>query len=148
MRTVKEFFLQESALLFGTFTTVLFYLFSDVLLVDLAPDLKTAALFLWIFATMLWCSFGVVRHADILADQLGEPYGTLILTLSVITIEVALIASIMLSGANEPTLARDTMFAVLMIVLNGMVGITLLIGGWKHREQYYNLQGPRPSWPF
>lgn len=143
MKYAKDFFLQESAFLFGTFTTVLFYLFSDVLLAGLAPDLKTVALFLWIFATMLWCSFGVVRHADFLAEQLGEPYGTLILTLSVISIEVSLIASIMLSGANEPTLARDTMFAVLMIVLNGMVGITLLIGGLKHREQHYNLQGAK-----
>jgi Ca2+:H+ antiporter len=85
----------------------------------------------------------VVHHADSLAERLGEPYGTLILTLSVISIEVSLFGAIMLAGENEPTLARDTMFAVLMIVLNGMVGTTLLVGGWKNREQHYNLQGAK-----
>ena len=74
---------------------------------------------------------------------LGEPFGTLILTLAVISIEVSLIASIMLHGANEPTLARDTMFAVLMIILNGMVGLALLVGALRHREQHYNLQGAK-----
>jgi Ca2+:H+ antiporter len=92
---------------------------------------------------MLWCAFGVVRHAECLAELLGEPYGTLILTLAVISIEVSLIATIMLHGANEPTLARDTMFAVLMIILNGMVGLALLLGALRHREQHYNLQGAK-----
>ena len=84
-----------------------------------------------------------MRHADALADILGEPYGTLILTLAVIGIEVALIASIMLTGEQAPTLARDTMFAVLMIVLNGLAGAALLLGGLRHHEQDYNLQGAR-----
>ena len=56
-------------------------------------------------------------------------------------VEVTSIAAIMLHGANNPTLARDTMFAVAMIILNGMVGLSLLVGGWRHREQQYNLQG-------
>jgi Ca2+:H+ antiporter len=133
----------EVALLFGALTTALFYTFSDALTPDLAPDPRTLALFIWLFASMLWCAFGVVRHADCLAEILGEPYGTLILTFSVIGIEVALISSIMLHGANEPTLARDTMFAVLMIILNGMVGLALLLGGLRHREQHYNLQGAK-----
>jgi Ca2+:H+ antiporter len=98
-------------------------------------------LFLWLFAVMLWCVLGVVRHADALAERLGEPYGTLILTLSVIVIEVSLIAAVMLSGDSDPTLARDTMFAVLMIVLNGLVGAALLIGAIYHREQEFNFQG-------
>ena len=143
MNKIKTFVLAEGAFLFGVVTTVLFYRFSDVVLADLLPNLKTVMLFLWLFATMLWCAFGVVRHADSLAERLGEPYGTLILTLSVISIEVSLIGAIMLAGENEPTLARDTMFAVLMIVLNGMVGTTLLVGGWQHREQHYNLQGAK-----
>jgi Ca2+:H+ antiporter len=100
-------------------------------------------LFLWIFAIMLWSSFAVVRHADGLAEVLGEPYGTLILTLSVITIEVAVIAAMMLHGTENPTLARDTMLAVLMIVLNGIVGLCLLMGGLRHGEQDFNLQGAR-----
>jgi Ca2+:H+ antiporter len=83
----------------------------------------------------------VVRHADHLAARLGEPYGTLILTLSVTFIEVICISAVMLHGLNNPTLARDTLFAVIMIVLNGMVGLSLIVGGWRHREQHYNLQG-------
>lgn len=100
-----------------------------------------AALFAWLFAVIMWSAFAVVRHADSLAANLGEPYGTLILTLSVISIEVMMIAAVMVTGEDKPTLARDTMYAVLMIVLNGMVGVTLLVGGWRHREQQYNLQG-------
>ena len=99
--------------------------------------------FVVIFAVMLWLSFGVVRHAECLAVKLGEPYGTLILTLSVISIEVVMICALMLNGAENPTLARDTMFSVLMIVLNGMLGITLLFGGLRHHRQVFNLEGAR-----
>lgn len=133
----------ESAFLFGAATTALFYTFPNALLGELHADPTTTALFLWVFGTVLWCAFGVVRHAECLADRLGEPYGTLIETLSVISIEVSLIASIMLLGENEPTLARDTMFAVLMIILNGAVGLALLLGALRHREQHYNLQGAK-----
>ena len=92
---------------------------------------------------MLWCAFAAVRHADSLAELLGEPYGTLILTISVIAIEVAIISAVMLNGKADPTLARDTMLAVVIIVLNGMVGLALLLGGLRHGEQEYNLQGAR-----
>jgi Ca2+:H+ antiporter len=108
-----------------------------------SAPVRSAALFVWIFAVMLASSFAVVRHADGLAEILGEPYGTLILTLAVITIEVAVIAAMMLHGEQNPTLARDTMLAVLMIVLNGIVGLCLLIGGLRHGEQDFNLQGAR-----
>jgi Ca2+:H+ antiporter len=95
----------------------------------------------WLFLTILVGSKAVVRHAEGLAHELGEPYGTLILTLSITTIEVASISAVMLHGENNPTLARDTIFAILMIILNGMVGLSLLFGGWIHKEQHYNLQG-------
>jgi Ca2+:H+ antiporter len=78
-----------------------------------------------------------------LSGLLGEPYGTLILTISVISIEVSVISAVMLAGGSGPTLARDTMLAVLMIVLNGMVGVSLVIGGIRYREQDYNLPGAR-----
>ena len=103
----------------------------------------TVLLFLWLFGAMMWCAFSVVRHADAVAEQLGEPYGTLVLTLSVIVIEVSLLAAIMLHGENNPTLARDAMFATLMIVLNGMVGAALLMGAMRYWEQEYNLAGAR-----
>lgn len=86
-------------------------------------------------------AFAAVRHAEELAHRFGEPYGTLILTIAVISIEVATIATIMLHGANDPHIARDTMYSVVMIVLNGVVGIGLIWGGLRHREQVYNLQG-------
>ncbi len=85
--------------------------------------------------------FSVVRHAEELAHRFGEPYGTLILTISAISIEVVVIATIMLHGANNPKLARDTMYAVVMIVLAGVVGFSLLWGGFRHHEQGYNRQG-------
>jgi Ca2+:H+ antiporter len=90
---------------------------------------------------VLGSAFAVVRHAEHLAELMGEPYGTLILTLSVTSIEVVSIAAVMAHGDNNPTLARETLFAVTMIVLNGMVGLSLLLGAWRHREQQYNLQG-------
>ena len=110
---------------------------------ELSDPLVAAAVFAVLFTIMLWASFAVVRHAEALAEILGEPYGTLILTLAVIVIEVSLIAAIMLTGDAAPTLARDTMLAVLMIVLNGLVGGALLIGGIVHREQDFNLLGAR-----
>jgi Ca2+:H+ antiporter len=100
-----------------------------------------AGLFAWLFLLIIWVAFGVVHEAEELAEMLGEPFGTLILTLSIVLIEVALISAVMLSSQDASTLARDTMFAVLMIVLNGVVGLGLLIGGARHHEQSYNLQG-------
>jgi Ca2+:H+ antiporter len=97
--------------------------------------------FVWLFAVILWSAVCVVRHADCLAIKLGEPYGTLILTLSAISIEVVMISTAMLHGANNPTLGRDAIFAVIMIALNGLVGLSLVLGGLRYREQHYNIQG-------
>ena len=97
--------------------------------------------FLWLFAVILWSAVSVVRHADCLAVKWGEPYGTLVLTLSAIAIEVVMISAAMLHGQNNPTLGRDAIFAVVMIALNGFVGLVLLLGGLRHGEQYYNLEG-------
>jgi Ca2+:H+ antiporter len=122
-------------------TVALFLLFGKRWLADLSSALWSALLFLWLFAIVLWCAFGVVREADHLAELLGEPLGTLVLTLAIVIIEVVLIGAVALGGESAPTLGRDTMFAVLMIVLNGVVGLCLLLGGLRHHEQAYNLQG-------
>ena len=122
-------------------TAVVLTVLGEQWLGDLSRTAAATLLFVWLFAVVMWSAFAVVRHADCLAANLGEPYGTLILTLSVISIEVMMIAAVMVTGEDKPTLARDTMYAVVMIVLNGMVGVTLLLGGWRHREQQYNLQG-------
>ena len=125
-------------------TAALFFSFEQHWLIDPAAATEVGWLLLmfgWLFVVILLAAFAVVRHAEGLATMVGEPFGTLILTLSVITIEVAMISAVMLSGGDNPTLARDTMYAVIMIVMNGLVGLALLIGGFKHREQAYNLQG-------
>ena len=131
----------EAATIVGYLTLLGVTLFGGLLAPDNVGWRISAAVFVVLFFVMLWLAFSVVRHAEGLATLLGEPYGTLILTLSVIGIEVALIASIMITGSNKPTLARDTMFSVVMIVLNGLVGLSLLTGGLKHRFQNYNLEG-------
>ena len=100
-----------------------------------------ALMFAWLFGVIILGSMSVVRHADCLAALLGEPYGTMILTLSVASIEIMTIAIVMTTGDPNPTLARDTMFSVVMIVLNGLVGLALLLGGLRYKEQEYNLQG-------
>ena len=131
---------REASLLVGIVSVVIFTIFGGGWLGDLANPVWAFFMFAWLFAVMLWASFGVVRHADGLAVRLGEPFGTLILTLAVISIEVVMISAVMVTGEEAPALARDTMFAVLMIVLNGMFGLTLVLGGLRHREQVFNLK--------
>jgi len=131
----------EWSLWLGMATTAVFMVFGDAWLTDLSDGVRFSILFGWLFIVMLLLAFAVVRHADCLAIKLGEPYGTLILTLAVISIEVVMISAVMVTGENNPTLARDTIFSVLMIVVNGLLGVTLLIGGFKHKEQFYNTQG-------
>lgn len=127
-------------LLVGWITVAIFLVFGSTIIASSAGPLAAAAVFLWLLAAIVWSAFGVVEEAEHLAERLGEPLGTLILTLSIVLIEVALISAVML-GTAEPTLGRDTMFAVLMIVLNGVVGLALLFGGWRYGEQAYRLQG-------
>jgi len=133
----------EAAFIVTSVSTVVLYTVGVDWFYHLSNPLVFAGLFVWIFGVMTWSAFAAVRHADCLAELLGEPYGTLILTISVISIEVSVITAIMLGGEAGPTLARDTMLAVLMIVLNGMVGVSLVIGGLRYREQDYNLPGAR-----
>lgn len=88
---------------------------------------------------LIGCVLAAVHHAEAVAERVGEPFGTLLLALSVTAMEVALIVSLSLKG--EATLARDTVFATIMIILNGMVGLCLLLGASRHREQYFSLYG-------
>jgi Ca2+:H+ antiporter len=94
------------------------------------------------FAIILWGAFAAVRHAEALAHHFGEPYGTLVLTLAVTVIEVAFILTAMLGG-HDLALARDTVFAIMMVTVNGIAGLSLLLGGLRHGEQEHNLQGTR-----
>jgi Ca2+:H+ antiporter len=96
-----------------------------------------AVLLVILFGTV----FAAVHHAEVIAERIGEPYGTLLLTLAVTIIEVALIATIMLGEKPVPTLARDTVFAVVMIVCNALVGVCILTGGLRYREQDVQVTG-------
>ena len=122
--TPRLFLRNEMGMVFGVATMGIFQLFGTAWVANLSNKVKAVALFAWLFVAIFWLAFGVVRHADCLAVLLGEPYGTLILTVSVIGIEAAMMAALMLQGEDNPTLARDTMFSVIMIVLTGIVGVT------------------------
>jgi len=121
-----------SVLLFAG-VTALGYIFAP----SAAGLVFAAVLLVILFGTV----FAAVHHAEVIAERIGEPYGTLLLTLAVTIIEVALIATIMLGEKTVTTLARDTVFAVVMIVCNGLVGICILTGGLRYREQDIQVTG-------
>ena len=95
----------------------------------------------WLVGAILVSALAVVRHAEALAMRLGEPLGTLVLTLAMSGMEMMMIAAVMYAGDGASSLARDTMLAIVMIVLNGLVGTSLLLGGLRYGEQTYNLYG-------
>jgi len=87
-----------------------------------------------------------VHHAEVVAHRVGEPFGTLVLALAVTAIEVALIISLMLAGGpDKAALARDTVYATVMIISSGVIGICLLLGGLRHREQTFRIEGAGPA---
>jgi Ca2+:H+ antiporter len=108
-----------------------------------AAGLGLGGIFVGVIALALAGSvFAAVHHAEVVAHRVGEPYGTLVLALAVTLIEVALIVSLMIAGgAQAAATARDTVFAAVMIILNGIIGLCLLVGGLKHREQTFSLDG-------
>lgn len=90
---------------------------------------------------LLTTVFIVIHHAEVLAVRLGQPYGTLLLTFAVTTVEVSIIVAMMLHGDNNPTLARQSVFATVMIICAGVVGLCLTLGGWQHHQQGLKRQG-------
>jgi Ca2+:H+ antiporter len=95
-----------------------------------------------LFLTLIAAVFSAVHHAEVIAQKVGEPFGTLVLAAAVTVIESALIISIMLSGDGAPsTLARDTLFATVMIVLNGIMGLCVIVGGFRYRQQGFQVPG-------
>ncbi|MBY3063784.1 calcium:proton antiporter [Rhizobium laguerreae] len=87
--------------------------------------------------TIVLASIRVAHHAELLAVKVGDPYGTMILTLSAVAVEVIILA-IMMSSESSPTLVRDTIYSALMLDINGILGLAALLGGLKHGEQPYN----------
>src|SRR6195256_5070333 len=120
---------------------VSFFAADTALGVPFTPSMAGVAFAVLLLAILFGTVFSAVHHAETIAHKIGEPYGTLLLTLAVTIIEVALIATIMLGDKAVPTLARDTVFAVVMIVCNGLVGICMLAGGLRYREQDVQVTG-------
>ncbi len=106
---------------------------STALVAAVLPAVELVVLMATVFAS--------VHHADVIAHRTGEPYGTLVLTVAVTVIELALILSIMLAGEGKASLVRDTVFAVIMVVCNGVVGLCLIVGGLRYGEQGFRLSG-------
>jgi len=99
-------------------------------------------LFPLIFISIMWAALRASEHAESVAHKLREPFGSLVLTFSAVTIEVALVIGVMMNGSVENTdmVARDAMFATLMMILNGLVGVALVAGALRKREQSFNPQ--------
>lgn len=121
---------------------------SFVLLIVLRPLLAgpVPTWLLWlvlggIVSVIIVCAFGVVTEAEHLAHRLGDPYGTLVLTLSIAAIEVILIAAVMLGPGDHATIARDSVMAVSMIIMNLVIGVALIVGGLRHARPRANRTG-------
>ena len=117
-------------------------LLSAVLLFVLLKISMTGSIAVVSFAIMMLAVISSVHHAEVIAHRLGEPYGTLVLALAVTVIETAMILSIMFTeGGKNAALPRDTIYAAVMIICNGVVGLSLLIGGLHHKEQLFRIEG-------
>jgi len=136
---VIKFFRQELSFIIAIVSLVILSLLgsSPVIKESLAVE---AILFILVFSVIIYAALGVVHHAELLAYKFGEPYGTMILTLSAVTVEIIMIATMMMHGDADPHVARDTIFSTLMILLNGLTGLIMLIGGLKYGEQKYNIK--------
>jgi len=91
-----------------------------------------------LFAVIIYAAMSVAHHAEMLAEKFGEPYGTLILTMSAVIVEIVIIV-IMMMHAHNPDLARDTIYSAVMLDINGLLGLAAIIGGLKYGEQPYNV---------
>ena len=103
--------------------------------------MATVVLGLLSLALVISTVFVALHHAEAIAHRVGQPYGTLILTFAVTSLEVSIIVSMMLNGANNPTLARESVFSTVMIICGGVVGICLTLGAWRHSVQDIKRQG-------
>ncbi len=109
--------------------------------IETLPLPLEVALSVAVVGVTVFTVFVVLGHAEAVAHRIGEPYGTLVLTIAVTAIEASVIVSMMMHGTNNPTLARESVFSTVMIVSAGVVGICLTIGGLRHREQDLKRQG-------
>jgi Ca2+:H+ antiporter len=126
---------QEKFLLLALIATFIAYPLEHWMLHSGQPVALTAGLVLVAFIVI--ASMRVAHHAELLAEKVGDPYGTMILTLAAVLVEVVILA-IMMSNEASPTLVRDTIYSAVMLDINGILGLAALMGGIKHGEQSYN----------
>jgi len=126
---------KEYALFVSLISLVLFTIYEHTLA---QSSMGNMVGFISLFAVIIYASLAVAYHAEMLAEKFGEPYGTLILTMSAVTVEVMIIAIMMIHSEN-PVLARDTIYSAIMLDINGLLGIAAIIGGLKFGEQPYNV---------
>jgi len=130
-----EKFLSEYSLFLSLFAWAGIHYFEPLLAGSTVGNL----IGLWLlFAVILYAAMSVAHHAEMLAEKFGEPYGTLILTMSAVIVEIVIIV-IMMMHAHNPELARDTIYAAIMLDINGLLGMAAIIGGIKYGEQPYNV---------
>jgi Ca2+:H+ antiporter len=127
--------LREKFLLLAVLATVLAYAFEHALLGQ--GEVTALVVSGLLIGAILCASIRVAHHAELLAEKVGDPYGTMILTLSAVLVEVIILA-IMMQHSESPTLVRDTIYSAVMLDINGILGLAALMGGLKHGEQAYN----------
>ncbi len=108
---------------------------------DQMPAFAEIGLAVLIIALVFWTVFVALGHAETIADRIGVPLGTLVLTLAITAIEASVIVSVMLHGSPNPAIARESVFSTVMIVTAGVVGLCLVLGGLRHRQQEYKRLG-------
>lgn len=108
---------------------------------DHLPVFAEVVISLGTIGFVFWTVFVVLHHAEAIAHRIGEPFGTLVLTTAVTAIEASVIVSVMLQGTPNPTIAREAVFSTVMIVCAGVVGLSLVLGGWRHHSQEHKRQG-------
>ncbi|MCK4441469.1 MAG: calcium:proton antiporter, partial [Sulfurovaceae bacterium] len=126
---------KEYALFISIIIFILFSIYEHILVESIFGNLIGFSI---LFAVIIYSSLAVAHHAELLAEKFGEPYGTLILTISAVSVEVMII-TIMILHSHNPLLARDTIYSAIMLDINGLLGISAIIGGLKFGEQPYNI---------
>lgn len=127
---------QEKYLLIAAFmAAIAFPMEHAALAAGQAASLATATL---LIGAIMLASLRVAHHAEVLAEKVGEPYGTMILTLAAVLVEVVILG-IMMSHTSSPTLVRDTIYSAVMLDMNGILGVAAILGGLRHGEQPYNV---------
>ncbi|WP_294950931.1 calcium:proton antiporter [Sulfurovum sp.] len=134
MQLLKQFS-REYSLFLAILTFIGISYFEPTLVQSTAGNLIG---FSMLFVVIIYAAMSVAHHAEMLAEKFGEPYGTLILTMSAVIVEIVIIV-IMMIHAHNPELARDTIYSAIMLDINGLLGIAAIIGGIKYGEQPYNV---------